>query len=120
MSHKSCRLRPKTSEFEALKKKLLHEGLFDESKKQSIPRYPRRVGVVSSPSGAAILDFIPVLKLRMPMIEIILFPALVQGEGAKSLVKALQQTTHYDCDVIVVTRVEEAPKIYGPSMMKRL
>ncbi|MAJ81556.1 MAG: exodeoxyribonuclease VII large subunit [Legionellales bacterium] len=95
----------KQAEFEALKKKLLLEGLFDESKKQIIPRYPQRVGVVSSPSGAAIHDFIQTLKLRMPMIEIILFPALVQGEEApKSLINALNQTIHYDCDVIVVTR----------------
>ena len=68
--------------FEELKKKLQTEGLFDKEKKKKIKRIPRRVGVVTSPTGAAIKDIITTIKRRYPIAEIILFPALVQGENA--------------------------------------
>lgn len=69
--------------FEELKKKLQAEGLFDKEKKKKIKRIPRRIGVVTSPTGAAIKDIITTIKRRYPIAEIILFPALVQGENAK-------------------------------------
>jgi len=67
---------------EKLKKKLLSEGLFDESKKKAIPAYPKRIGVVTSPTGAVIRDIIRVSGRRFPMSEIVLFPVHVQGEYA--------------------------------------
>ncbi len=70
--------------FEELKKKLSGEGLFDKEKKKKIKRIPRRVGVVTSPTGAAIKDILTTIKRRYPITEIILFPALVQGENAAS------------------------------------
>lgn len=69
-------------EFEKLKKKLQAEGLFDERRKRPIPAFPRRIGVVTSPTGAAIQDILSVLRRRSPNLEIILAPALVQGDGA--------------------------------------
>ena len=68
--------------FEELKKKLSSEGLFDKDKKKKIKRIPRRVGVVTSPTGAAIKDILTTIKRRYPIAEVILFPALVQGENA--------------------------------------
>ncbi|MBR7042090.1 MAG: exodeoxyribonuclease VII large subunit [Bacilli bacterium] len=68
--------------FEELKKKLSGEGLFDKDKKKKIKRIPRRVGVVTSPTGAAIKDILTTIKRRYPIAEVILFPALVQGENA--------------------------------------
>ena len=70
--------------FEELKKKLSQEGLFDKDKKKKIKRIPRRVGVVTSPTGAAIKDILTTIKRRFPITEVILFPALVQGENAAS------------------------------------
>lgn len=69
-------------EFEKLKKKLEKEGLFDERNKKAIPSFPHRIGVVTSPTGAAIRDILSVLRRRNPHIEVILAPAMVQGEGA--------------------------------------
>lgn len=68
--------------YEQLKEKLSKEGLFDESHKLSIPKYPASIGVITSPTGAAIKDIINVATRRYPLAKIILFPALVQGEGA--------------------------------------
>lgn len=68
--------------FEQLKKKLQDEGLFDKEKKKKIKRIPRRIGVVTSPTGAAIKDILTTIKRRYPIVEVILFPALVQGENA--------------------------------------
>jgi exodeoxyribonuclease VII large subunit len=73
---------------ERLKKKLAAEGLFDEERKRPLPRYPRRVGVVTSPSGAAFRDIRNVLSRRWPGIEIVLRPTRVQGEGAAADVAA--------------------------------
>lgn len=69
-------------EFEKLKKKLEAEGLFAQEHKREIPAFPRRIGVVTSPTGAAIRDILSVLRRRSPNLEVILAPALVQGDGA--------------------------------------
>jgi len=68
--------------FEQLKKKLAAEGLFDQARKRPIPAFPRRIGIVTSPSGAAIRDLLNILERRFPGLHIRLFPAQVQGEGA--------------------------------------
>jgi exodeoxyribonuclease VII large subunit len=68
--------------FEQLKKKLEAEGLFAAARKRALPRYPRRIGLVTSPAGAAVRDMIHVLSRRWPCVHIRLFPALVQGQGS--------------------------------------
>ena len=68
--------------FEQLKNKLMAEGLFDESRKKPIPKHPHRIGIVTSPSGAAVHDIIRVAKGRYPGVELLIFPSLVQGERA--------------------------------------
>ena len=74
--------------FEQLKNKLAAEGLFDESRKRPIPRFPERVGVVTSPTGAAIRDIINVISRRFPAAELILCPVQVQGASAAGQIKA--------------------------------
>jgi exodeoxyribonuclease VII large subunit len=69
-------------ELEELKRRLQAEGLFDESRKQPLPRFPARIGLVTSPVGAAVRDLIKVLRARWPAIRIVLAPVRVQGEGA--------------------------------------
>lgn len=91
--------------FEKLKKKLSTEGLFDESHKFSIPKYPKRIGVVTASTGAAIRDILTTIKRRYPICEVILFPTLVQGEGAKeSIVSNIRKAKDYDLDVLIVGR----------------
>ncbi len=68
--------------FEQLKKKLESEGLFDAAHKKPIPKYPRRIGIITSPTGAAIRDMIHVSGRRFPLAELCLYPSLVQGDGA--------------------------------------
>lgn len=68
--------------YEQLKAKLGAEGLFDEAKKKPLPRYPMRIGVITSPTGAAIRDIINILGRRFPIAEVVLYPSLVQGESA--------------------------------------
>ncbi|HWB83709.1 MAG TPA: exodeoxyribonuclease VII large subunit [Bryobacteraceae bacterium] len=68
--------------FEQLKKKLAAEGLFDAARKRPLPRFPRRVGIVTSPRGAAIADIVHILSRRFPGLHVRLYPALVQGEGS--------------------------------------
>jgi exodeoxyribonuclease VII large subunit len=68
--------------FDRLKQKLLLEGLFETARKRPLPRYPRRIGVVSSPKGAVIRDFIEILSRRFPGLHVRLFPARVQGPGS--------------------------------------
>ncbi len=68
--------------FEQLKKKLAAEGLFDASRKRPLPKRPRRIGIVTSPSGAVISDILQILSRRFPGLHIRVFPAVVQGEGA--------------------------------------
>jgi len=92
--------------FEYLKNKLAGEGLFDLSRKKPIPKYPQKIGVITSATGAAIRDIINVLNRRWPVVDIELYPALVQGEGAaNSLVRGIE---HFNltrsCDVIILGR----------------
>ncbi len=68
--------------FEQLKQKLAAEGLFEAERKRPLPRYPRRIGIVTSPRGAVISDMVQILSRRFPGLHIRLFPALVQGEGS--------------------------------------
>jgi len=72
------------AKFEALKRKLEAEGLFGTERKRPLPRFPRRIGIVTSPSGAAIRDMLNVLQRRAPWLEILINPARVQGAGAAS------------------------------------
>lgn len=74
--------------FEQLKQKLYDEGLFDESRKRTIPSYPERVGVITSSTGAAVQDICNVLGRRYPLAEIVLIPTLVQGENAPAQLSA--------------------------------
>lgn len=91
--------------FEKLKKKLSSEGLFDEKHKVPIPKYPKKVGVVTASTGAAIRDILTTIKRRYPICEVILFPTLVQGEGAKeSIVSNIIKAKDYDLDVLIVGR----------------
>ena len=91
--------------FEQLKKKLEEEGLFDQSKKKPIPKIPKRVGVVTAPTGAAIKDIISTIKRRWPLTEILLFPSLVQGEeAAQDIVKQIKLSEHYEIDTLIVGR----------------
>jgi exodeoxyribonuclease VII large subunit len=92
--------------FEALKQKLQAEGLFDSGRKRDLPPFPRRIGVITSPSGAAIRDVLNVLERRAPQIAVTIFPAQVQGQDAPTdLVEALQVAlARRDCDLLLLTR----------------
>lgn len=92
--------------FEVLKKKLAAEGLFDEAWKRPLPALPRRIGVITSPSGAAIRDILTVLERRFPAIPVIVYPAAVQGAAAApELVAALEAAERRDeCDVLILAR----------------
>ena len=92
-------------EYEKLKKKLASEGLFNPEHKKSIPKYPKTIGIITAPTGAAIRDILSTIKRRYPIAKTILFPALVQGEGAKeSVTKQLKRAQEYDLDVIICGR----------------
>ena len=92
-------------EFEKLKKKLKEKGMFDEAHKKPIPKYPKKIGIITAPTGAAIRDILSTIKRRYPICETILFPALVQGENAKeSIVKQINTAQDYDLDVIICGR----------------
>jgi exodeoxyribonuclease VII large subunit len=92
--------------FRRLKEKLEKEGLFAPARKRPLPRFPRRVGVVTSPTGAAIRDIIHVLGRRWPAAEIVLAPARVQGDGAAAeIVRGIQNLNRMgDIDVMIVGR----------------
>ena len=92
--------------FDALKRKLLAEGLFDEDRKQALPTLPTRVGVITSPSGAAIRDVITVLGRRFPAVPVVVYPAAVQGDAAPGeLLSALQTAIRRaECDVLIIGR----------------
>ncbi|MEA4821913.1 MAG: exodeoxyribonuclease VII large subunit, partial [Erysipelotrichales bacterium] len=92
-------------EFEKLKKKLFDEGLFDDSNKVKIPRFCQKIGIVTAPKGAAVKDIITTIKRRWPIAELVLIPALVQGEGAAfSIVEALDIADKLNFDVIICGR----------------
>jgi len=92
--------------YEKLKKKLEAEGLFDQSRKKPIPKYPRSVGVITSPTGAAVRDIINVTGRRYPLAAIKVFPALVQGEGAEATLMAGIEffNREQNVDVIIIGR----------------
>lgn len=92
--------------FEELKQRLQAAGLFAESRKKPLPALPKTIGVVTSPTGAAIHDILTVLKRRFPAISVIIYPSLVQGDqAAKQIVKALQTANaRKECDVIILAR----------------
>jgi exodeoxyribonuclease VII large subunit len=93
-------------QFEALKERLAAEGLFDVERKRPLPPFPRRLGLVTSPTAAALRDVVNVLKRRYPLVEVVLSPTLVQGDEAPSqivaAIEALNQ--HTDVDAIIVAR----------------
>ncbi len=92
--------------YEQLKAKLSAEGLFDDDFKKLIPRYPSKIGVITSPTGAAVRDIINVTRRRYPLAEIYLYPSLVQGDGAEeNLVRALDYLDKSNLvDVIIIGR----------------
>ena len=98
------------AKFEALKRKLDAEGLFDPARKRALPKFPKRIGIVTSPSGAAIRDMLNVLRRRAPWLQILISPVRVQGTGAaqeiavaiRELAKPNENFTAVD--LIVVTR----------------
>lgn len=92
--------------FEKLKKKLSAEGLFSAERKKPIPELPRTVGVITSPTGAAVRDIINVTSRRYPLAKLLIFPALVQGDGAvPSLIAGLRCfNAHRTADVIIIGR----------------
>ncbi|WP_113675640.1 exodeoxyribonuclease VII large subunit [Vallitalea guaymasensis] len=92
--------------FEILKENLQIKGYFDSDNKKKIPRYPRRVGIVTSDTGAAVRDIINVSKRRNPYIGLVLYPSLVQGEGAaNNIVKGIKYLDRVtDVDVIIIGR----------------
>ena len=92
--------------FEALKKQLQSEGLFDNSLKKQLPQYPKKVGIVTSETGAAFKDMVQVLNRRAPYLDIVLRPTLVQGiNAANDIVKAIKELASIEnIDVLIVGR----------------
>ena len=91
--------------FEQLKKQLKKEGLFDDSHKKEIPKYPRHIGVVTASTGAAIKDIITTIKRRYPICKILIFPTLVQGDqAALKIVKQIKYAQNYDIDTLIIGR----------------
>jgi len=93
-------------EFEALKAKLKTEGLFETTFKQPIPKYPKKIGIITSPTGAAVRDALSVLKRRCPAIDVIIYPCVVQGaNAASSIISALGHAlSRNECDVLLMIR----------------
>ncbi len=92
-------------EYEKLKKKLEAQGLFSPEHKKPIPKFPKKIGIITAPTGAAIRDILSTIKRRYPLCETILFPALVQGVGAKeSIVEQINRAQDFDLDVIICGR----------------
>ncbi len=92
--------------FEQLKARLQAEGLFDSERKKPLPAYPKRIGIISSPSGAAVRDILQVLQRRFPLAEVVIYPAQVQGTGAatelrQALELALQRQ---ETDLLIIGR----------------
>lgn len=93
------------SQLEQLKQKLYEEGLFDHSRKKSLPQYPEKIGVVTSADGAALQDILRIANDRYPIVEILIFPCLVQGAQAPdSLFEALSEALTYNLDAIIIGR----------------
>lgn len=91
--------------YEELKAKLKEEGLFDVSKKKPLPTYPKAIGLITAPYGAAVQDMQRTIKQRWPLADIIIFPSLVQGNDAKyDIVKNIALADSYNLDVIICGR----------------
>lgn len=92
--------------FETLKKKLQAQGLFDPQFKKPLPSYPKKIGVVTSPTGAAIRDILHVCARRFPATELIIYPTLVQGkQAAKQIAQMIELANqHHQCDILIVGR----------------
>ena len=91
--------------FEELKKKLSSEGLFNTEHKKKINRLPRKIGVITAPTGAAVRDVISTINKRYPLVEIYVFPTLVQGEDAgKNIVRMIELANTYPLDTIILGR----------------
>ena len=99
------------AKFQALKAKLEAEGLFDPGRKRPLPRFPMTIGVVTSPTGAAVRDLLHVLERRSPWVRVLVFPARVQGDGAhREIVRAIELANRAprlgmpELDTLIVTR----------------
>jgi exodeoxyribonuclease VII large subunit len=92
--------------FEALKKRLTEAGLFDATHKKPLPSLPQCIGVITSPTGAAIRDILNVLRRRFPAIPVIIYPTLVQGDSAAPAIVQMIQTanTRNECDLLILAR----------------
>lgn len=92
--------------FEKLKAKLAAEGLFDEVRKQALPAFPQRIGIITSPAAAALRDVLTTLRRRMPNIPVVLYPTPVQGEGAgQKIAQAIQLAdSRNECDILILCR----------------
>jgi exodeoxyribonuclease VII large subunit len=92
--------------FEELKQKLAAEGLFDPARKRPLPQAPRSIGVITSPSGAALRDILSVIRRRYPLARVVLYPVPVQGEGAAEKIAAMLRTasSRAECDVFILSR----------------
>ncbi len=93
-------------EFERLKSKLEEEGLFEPARKRTLPQFPKRIGVVTSPTGAVFHDIANIIGRRYPLVELVLSPTLVQGDGAADgIVQALQDLNDMeDIDLVILAR----------------
>ena len=92
-------------EYEKLKKKLASEGLFAQEKKKTIPKFPKKIGIITASTGAAIKDIISTIKRRWPITETILFPSAVQGKDAvPDLLKQIKKAQEYDLDILIIGR----------------
>jgi exodeoxyribonuclease VII large subunit len=92
--------------YEQLKKKLTAEGIFDRSKKKPLPKIPTRIGIITSPTGAAVRDIINILGRRFPLCKPVLYPSLVQGDGAPAnIIAGIDYfNEHKNVDVLIVGR----------------
>ena len=92
--------------YERLKKELERKGLFDQAHKKPIPRFPKTVGVITSPTGAAVRDIIKTIERRYPLCSVVLYPAIVQGDKAKDDVVKQINKANKDriCDVLIIGR----------------
>ncbi len=102
--------------FEQLKAKLQQEGLFDQARKKALPAYPRCVGIVTSPTGAVIQDFLNIVNRRHAALDVLLYPALVQGESAAQEISAgiAYFNRAHNVDVIVIARGGGSLEDLGP------
>lgn len=91
---------------EALKRQLAAEGLFDERRKRPLPRFARQIGIITSASGAALHDLLTVLRRRWPLVQVLVYPAQVQGEGAaETLLAAVElANSRNECDLLILAR----------------